>query len=77
LYFEDLRGHGAGTLADDPAHFSRVQRSLAGALATDLRRLLAAQARRPLWAFRTRMPRSFCTFRCVLCITLFPAVEGR
>ena len=48
LYFEDLRGHGAGALADDPAHFSHVQRSLAGALATDLRRLLAAQARRPL-----------------------------
>ncbi len=48
LYFEDLRGHGAGALADDPAHFSRVQRSLAVALATDLRRLLAAQARRPL-----------------------------
>ena len=48
LYFEDLRGHGAVALADDPAHFSRVQRSLADALAADLRRLLAAQARRPL-----------------------------
>ncbi|MDD5336662.1 MAG: glycosyltransferase [Rhodoferax sp.] len=48
LYFEDLRGHGSGALADDPTHFSRVQRSLADALATDLRRLLAAQARRPL-----------------------------
>ena len=48
LYFEDLRGHGAGALADDPVHFSHVQRSLADALATDLRRLLAAQARRPL-----------------------------
>ncbi|MFZ3126105.1 MAG: glycosyltransferase [Acidovorax sp.] len=48
LYFEDLRGHGAGALADDAAHFSRVQRSLASALAADLRRLLATQARRPL-----------------------------
>ena len=48
LYFEDLRGHGAGALGDDPAHFSHVQRSLADALATDLRRLLAVQARRPL-----------------------------
>ncbi len=48
LYFEDLRGHGTGAHADDPAHFSRVQRSLADALAADLRRLLAAHARRPL-----------------------------
>lgn len=48
LYFEDLRGHGAGALAGDTVHFSHVQRSLADALATDLRRLLAAQARRPL-----------------------------
>ena len=48
LYFEDLRGHGASALADDPAHFSRAQRRLADALAADLRRLLTAQARRPL-----------------------------
>ncbi|MHB1199664.1 MAG: MGDG synthase family glycosyltransferase [Polaromonas sp.] len=48
LYFEDLRAHGSSAHADDPAHFSRVQRSLADALATDLRRLLAAYARRPL-----------------------------
>lgn len=48
LYFEDLRGHGSGALADDPAHFSHVQRSLADALVTDLRHLLAVQARRPL-----------------------------
>jgi len=48
LYFEDLRSRGAGALAGDPVHFSRAQRRLADALATDLRRLLAAQARRPL-----------------------------
>jgi hypothetical protein len=48
LYFEDLRGQGAGALADDPAHFSRAQRRLADALATDLRRLLAANAKLPL-----------------------------
>jgi UDP-N-acetylglucosamine:LPS N-acetylglucosamine transferase len=48
LYFEDLRGRGSGALAGDPVYFSRAQRRLADALATDLRRLLAAQARRPL-----------------------------
>ena len=45
LYFEDLRVHGASSHADDPAHFSRVQRSLTDALAADLRRLLEANAK--------------------------------
>jgi len=33
LHFEDLEGHGGDALADDAAHFSHLQRNLAGALA--------------------------------------------
>lgn len=48
LDLEDLRHRTAIAHASEPAHFSRVQRTLADALVTDLRHLLAAQDRRLL-----------------------------
>lgn len=47
LYFEDLRRErgAGGTDVEQPAHFGRMQHSLAQALATDLRRRLATDAR--------------------------------